>query len=520
MPMRPEACDHVRRRLVRPSLVGSFVLSALEDDRAARLDQAHRTLTARLQTSGVYLFLIAISCLYYALNAQHVLGHLDLGWHLAAGDLIRERGSIPFQDPWSFTLGDRQWFNATWLWDSAASIVFQYAGLRGLMLLAVACGALIAGYLASICSRTGASAAAVGISALAACLLYPSYATSPNVYLAAAPNMATMLFAVIFYGEALRRSRCLWLPLIMVLWVNLHGGFVLGFLILGAFGATALLRRDWPGVRIYLLTGFGCFAAIFINPLGWHIYSGVVTTVGHFVQAHITEWMTYFDNLTLPGSIPGIVYIAIFAALELRFGSTSRAPLETRLLPWLFLFLGIYQFRYMSFFFLFSTIPLALHIDRLLPKLDDVKVRKALFGAGVIGACALPFAFLQAKPTLAYPPLLSEQDASWIKTHLAHKRLLNHWNTGGLLIFYARGTVPVFVDGRAATAYPDELLRDYFRLIQIDINAATWDGLLAKYRIEAVLWPKAHDELRHFLVDQRGWKEVYAGTYESVYVKP
>lgn len=480
-----------------------------------------RTVGAQVQAFGPYIFVIAFACVYYVLNAPHMLSHLDLGWHLAAGDLIRERGSIPFQDPWAFTLGDRQWFNATWLWDAAASIIFQHTGFGGLILLAVACGGAIAGYLTALCLRTGASAAAVCMTVLAACLLFPTYATTPNIYLAAAPNMATMLFSVIFYGECLRRTKCFLLPLMLLLWVNLHGGFVLGLFIVGVFGAVALLRRDWAGVKLYGIVGIACFAAIFANPLGWRIYFGVVTTVGHFVQAYITEWMSYFHNMPMPGSIPGIIYIVLFAALNLRFGSIVAVPLEARILSWLFLFLGIYQFRYMSSFLLFSTVPMALYIDRALPRQwAKFNVQRALLAAGIVGVCALPLAFAHVRPALGFHPLLSEQDARYVQTHLAHKRLLNHWNTGGNLIFYTRGTVPMFVDGRAATAYPDDLLRDYFKLVQVEIDEATWDMILAKYKIDALLWPKGHDELRDFIVGKRGWKEVHAGAYESVYVKP
>ncbi|MFM9616248.1 hypothetical protein ACKI18_47975, partial [Streptomyces niveiscabiei] len=81
-----------------------------------------------------------------------------------------------------------------------------------------------------------------------------------------------MLFAVVFYGECLRRTRWLLLPAIMALWANLHGGFLIGFLIIGAFGGAALLRRDWAGAKIYALAGLGCLAATFINPLGWRVY--------------------------------------------------------------------------------------------------------------------------------------------------------------------------------------------------------------------------------------------------------
>jgi len=127
---------------------------------------------------------------------------------------------------------------------------------------------------------------------------------------------------------------------------------------------------------------------------------------------------------------------------------------------------------------------------------------------------------MRIEPELGLPQMLSEQDAHYLQTHLSHARLLNHWNVGGLLIFRTRGAVPVFVDGRAATAYPDALLRDYFKLVEWEIDETAWDTVLEKYRIDAVLWVKAHEQLRRFLVDKRGWKEEYAGLYESIYVRP
>jgi len=473
------------------------------------------------QRFGIYVFLISFASVYYLANTSLLLGHYDLGWHLAAGDLIRDRGTIPFQDPWSFTLGDKQWYNLSWLWDVIASVIFQYSKFSGLVLFVVASGAVIVGYLASLCLSRGASTSAVCVSVLSACLLYPSFATAPNIYLAASPNTSTMLFCVLFYGVCLKRTRWFLLPVMMVLWANLHGGFVLGFLIVGIFGATALLRRDWANFKIYSFAGIGCFIAIFINPLGWHIYDGVTATLGHFAQAEITEWWSYYRNMTMPGSIPGIIYILLFVGFELRDRGSRPIPLESRLLSWLFLGLGFYQFRYMSFFFIFSTVPLALHVDRLLPKhLNNFQVQKALLAAGIVGACALPLTFVQIEPALGLPEMLSQQDAHYLEMHFSHARVLNHWNVGGLLIFRTRGTVPVFVDGRSATAYPDALLRDYFKLVSWEIDEAAWDTVLAKYHIDAVLWVKAHEPLRRFLVDKRGWKEQYAGAYESIYVKP
>jgi hypothetical protein len=493
----------------------------LEAWQNSRLEKKPKTIGAYFHQSGIYIFLISIVSLLYILSASLMLCHFDLGWHLAAGDLIRDRGGIAFQDPWSFTLGNKQWYNLSWLWDVIASVIFQYSRFSGLVLFTVACGAVIVGYLTSACLSRGASAVAACASVFFVCLLYPSFATTPNVYLSASPNTCTMLFCVIFYVECLKRTRSFLLPVLMVLWANLHGGFPLGFLIIGVFCGVALLRRDRADFATYVIAGIGCFAAIFINPLGWHIYDGLTATLGHFVQANITEWQSYYMNMTMPGSIPGIMYIFLFCALDLRFGALRATLLESRLLAWLFLFLGIYQFRYLSFFFLFSTVPLALYLDRLLRnRFEDYQIRGLLLAAGIAVACALPLTFMQMEPAFGLAELLSQRDAVYLETHFSHARLLNHWNVGGLLIFRTKGTVPVFVDGRAATAYPDDLLRDYFTLVHWDVDEAAWDTVLAKYRIDTVLWVKQHEQLRRFLVDKRGWKEEYTGSYESIYVKP
>jgi hypothetical protein len=487
-----------------------------------KFDRGRKMISSYFERSGIYVFLISFACMYYFAGAPLLLGHNDLGWHLAAGDLIRDRGSVPLHDPWSFTAEGRQWFNLSWLWDVAASVIFQYASFGGLTLFIVACGAAIVGYLTSVCLSSGASAIAVCISVLSACLLYPAFASYPTIYLAASPNIATTLFSIIFYGECLKRTRCVFLlPPIMVLWANLHGGFLLGLLIVGVFCGVALLRRDWVNFRIYSLVGSGCFVATLINPLGWHIYEGLTTVLGHFSQAYVAEWQPYYRNITVPGSVPSIVYILIFIALELRYRGFFL--LEPRLLSWLLLFLGLYQFRYMSFFFLFSTVPLALHLDRLLPtQPNNSRVGRPLLTAGIVAACALPLVYMHDDSALGLPQMLSEQDVLYLQTHFPHARLLNLWNYGEILIFYNRGKIPVFVDGRAGTAYPDDLLRDYFKLQmgRSEVDETAWDAVLEKYQIDTVLWPKAHEELRRLLAGKRGWKEAYTGLYASIYVKP
>ena len=468
--------------------------------------------------SCAYIFTIAVACSYYVAIAPFLLGHADLGWHLAAGDLIRSQGSVPAHDPWSFTAGDKRWFNLSWLWDVIASLLFQYGHFTALILATIFLGGLIAGGLAAICLMSGASPIPASIAVISACILYPTFA-APDIFLAASPNIATLLFCVAFYGVCLRK-RYLWLaPMSMILWVNMHGGFVLGVFILGVFMAVTLMRRNADDFKAYSVTALACVVATLANPLGWYVYDGVLGTLGHFVQQYITEWQPYFRTMTLPQCIPACAYILMFAVLEL----TGRhgIPAEARILSWCFLVLGFWQLRYLSIFFLFSTVPVALHLGGLrslfIKKPVDVN---HLAATGLFVSCMLPFFYwyvVPANPGL--PPIYPESATAYMEEHFPHARLLNHWNYGGFLTFRSRGAIPVFVDGRAATAYPDALLRDYFKLTSWEVDQAAWETVLRKYDIDTVLWPKVHTQLARFLVGEKGWTQVYSGNIANIYVK-
>ena len=180
-------------------------------------------------------------------------------------------------------------------------------------------------------------------------------------------------------------------------------------------------------------------------------------------------------------------------------------------------FLAVFVFGTLSIqvpivLLIFSTIPLAHHIDRLLPgQLKNLKVQRLAAGRRHDRSVRSAIDLYEERTGSRTSGHAFRARRSLSSNAFFLSRLLNHWNFGGLLIFRTRGTVPVFVDGRAATAYPDPLLRDYFKLAEWEVDETAWDTVLEKYQIDAVLWVKGHEQLRRFLVDKRGWKEEYAG---------
>jgi hypothetical protein len=53
----------------------------------------------------------------------------------------------------------------------------------------------------------------------------------------------------------------------MVLWANLHGGFLFGLLIIGIFGGAALVKRDWVTFKLYSWAGPGALLQHLLIPL-------------------------------------------------------------------------------------------------------------------------------------------------------------------------------------------------------------------------------------------------------------
>ena len=259
-------------------------------------------------------------------------------------------------------------------------------------------------------------------------------------------------------------------------------------------------------------------AATLVNPLGWHVYAGVLSTLGHFVQQYITEWQPYYTMMRVPQCIPTCLYVLIFVVLELT--GRGNVPIEARILSWCFLLLGIWQQRYLSIFFLFSTLPVALHLSGLRWALVRQTTNGPLLAvAGLFLFCLLPVLYWRAVPKRRGRPDYPDAELAYLERNFPHARLLNHWNYGGFLIFAGRGNPRVFVDGRAATRLSGRSAARLFRAGHLGGRRTRLDARAAKYGIDAVLWPKAHAQLASFLVGKENWTQVYSGNVASLYVK-
>jgi hypothetical protein len=215
----------------------------------------------------------------------------DIGWHIALG--LRTLGDdLPRTDTFSFTASGRPLVGMEWLAEVCYAAIWRAAGLNGVVALAgLLIGATAAGLLWAIRTRGTPLFLALPL-ALAAIAL-------TSIHWVARPHLFSFPLTL-WWSEWLWRywrdgqRRRLWLfPAVMVLWVNLHGGFLSGLILLGTAVVVAWLFPRAHGraePRALALTWLACLAASFVNPWGvaWVSYFTAYLT-DPLVAAHTQE---------------------------------------------------------------------------------------------------------------------------------------------------------------------------------------------------------------------------------------
>lgn len=246
------------------------------------------------------LWAIAGAALTYAFLAGfHTLQDFDLGWQLATGRWVVQHHRVFSVDVFSYTAVDRPW-----MYPALSGVVFYLSFLAGGYGLLSWLGAIACAGTVALLLRNGSIPTAV-LALMAVPLI--ANRTQPR-----AEMFTTILFAA-FLGllwSHFRGARStLWLlPLLMILWVNLHPGFAAGLLLCVAYIGTELLEfvsAHGRGAALHRLRGawpwlaFTC-AATFVNPWGPYIYGTLARQVR--AQGLHNLWVVEWEGVHLSWS--------------------------------------------------------------------------------------------------------------------------------------------------------------------------------------------------------------------------
>jgi hypothetical protein len=221
----------------------------------------------------------------------------DIGWHIRTGEQILTTHSLPRTDPFSSTMQGQPWFAWEWLYDIVLGILYQACGLNGVVWF---CAVLVAGIFVLLLSQLLRR----GTGLLLAIVLMLLAEAASTIHLYARPHIVSWLFSLLWFVVLDRWEQGRWelggrgaplehgswsrsipwfFPASMLLWVNLHGGWLFGLALLGIYTIASFVesvRAQDPfaairaGHRARAMAGAWAASALatLVNPFGWRLH--------------------------------------------------------------------------------------------------------------------------------------------------------------------------------------------------------------------------------------------------------
>jgi hypothetical protein len=442
---------------------------------------------------------------------------VDLAYQLRAGREILASGAIPTVDTWTFTAAGTPWFDQQWGAQVLLRTVEVAGSWTGLVLLRAALTAAVVGCVFLMAHRRGLDtrrAAVLGL--LAFIVAAPAMALRPQLL-----GMACFALTLLAVSERRRVPRAVWIvPVVTVIWANLHGSFFLAPLVLGLTWVDDV-QAGRPTARSTLAAGALSALAACLTPFGpavWGYVAGLSSNPE--VTAQVTEWQP-----TSVQDAPGILFfgsallVAVFLARRGR-----RAPWSILLWLGVFLAIGAYAQRgiaWWPFAAVAATVPLLQPRPR--PVQVDPPLIRRLNAAIVVALAAAGVALLPLwrplDPGTRTPVGLLTDAPSGVTAALREivrpgDRILNAQAWGSWLE-YAFPTATVAVDSRVEF-FPPRIWREYASVLGAGqdqpVVLSAWGPNLAVLEATQV-------EIRAGL-ERRGWRIAYSGDDGDVLIRP
>lgn len=473
----------------------------------------HDAVPSWLPPSHVILAL-TLGAILFAITLGKGVRDPDYFWHVVAGEHIVSTGAVPTADPFSFTWAGQPWTPHEWLSEVLIFGLVSALGETGaLAVFALIPGATIL-LLALLLARMGVRTPSQAPALVLAALVISPYATlRPQALSWLLLAVTVALLASV--RPASRRRLLLVLPL-FVLWANLHGLYIVGIGVVGAYGLFTLLgRTPLAGHRWWAVAAVGlAFIGAMLTPAG---PLGVLYPLRYSQEwglANIQEWQS--PNFHSPAHWP---LIGLVVALILNGGRAT--PGWFQLVAYVGTVMALVALRNAPVAAVLATPTLALGLeDRLRAWRGEHRpaatriagARRAMEIAAALAVVIGAFVIFAPPKVLFLAPAQQQAEAGYpvaaadllARVH-PDVRVLGEYGWGGYLIYrlYDSGG-RVFVDGRN-DMYAEAILDDYTAISKGDEG---WEALLNEYGVEALLFPPTQP-ITKGLAQSAGWCEAH-----------
>lgn len=510
----------------------------------------------RITIFFLFALIFTLSC--------HILSDVDIWWHLGAGKYILENQHIPKVDIFSYTAAGRPWIDLHWLFQVLSFLIYEILGVNGLIILRITVLLFAFVFLFQIGYRKSNFLISV------LCFIPGVVAASSRFH--ERPEIFTFLFMAMYlfvlHKYKYENKNYIWiLPILQVLWVNIHGLFILGTGMVFAylFGEVVSWKAGIPflknseftikGRRYYklLLVGVLMILACFINPYGFKgvlfpfvLFTRIGTSTNIYARS-ILEFQRPFSIHPVPYDI--FYYkIALILSVITLLVNIKRTDLSRVLIYTAFLYLSLLARRNVAIFVLAALPFMVTNLNETLSSLRltrQGKLKQVLANSFGIGKSFL------AKRWTAIALILfmgwsiwniasnkfylrMRVPASWgfgvnelffprracdfVEENGISGPIFNNLGAGGYLIWRFYPSRKVFIDGRLEV-YDTTHYALYQRTLS---DEEVWKQVVNHYDINCVILshilPGISDMIRRLYSD-KNWKLIYYDDVAAVFIR-
>jgi len=455
----------------------------------------------------------------------------DFWWHLRIGRWMVDHARLPSTDIFTFTVPTHAWTDHEYLTEIVMWLLYRAVGSAG---LSIAFGLLTwAGFWIIYRQVRRQPWVIVGVG-----LAIGAIAGSP-IWGPRAQMITFFLSCLELYwlqGYLSGRSRAIqWFPLVMVLWANLHGGWVIGFAWLGVALVSELIGWAWDRenpahrahVRLLAIITVFSVLAVAATPHGLSLYPYPFQTQGSVAQQKlIVEWFSPDFHQVYLRPFEAMVFLLII-------GFALRRPsIYELLLTLVGLGLALQSVRNVALFVAVATPVLINSYSAYWKELSQARgwklglpprrvfaVVTAIVLVVIAGATALRIAdsTSEAKQRSLDSSSYPIAAANWLAAHPeVGTRMYNQYGWGGYLAyrFYPDPNRRVFIFGEAALM-GDPLLNQYQ---DVQTLRSDWKQVLDQYQVDYIIYNKG-EALANVLATQPDWTLAYQDSVAVIYIR-
>lgn len=481
---------------------------------------------------GAFLFV----CLFLILSlmkSNWLLEDGDTGYHIRTGEYILRTHEVPKFDIFSYTVPPMPWTAHEWLSEVVMALVHKVSGLTSIVVFFAAVISLIY-YLQFRMLKAGGASPAVNITVVLLAM------TSSEVHWLARPHIFTLLFTLIWYWlvneyQYNGKKYLYATPLLMLLWVNFHGGYIIGFVISGIYLACNALRSlyaEGGEKSIYLektktlavLTALALLAAL-ANPRGYNILLFPFrVAMNKSIVNNVVEFLSPNFHQSMPFRYMLFLMIAVFAA------SRRRLDLIEISLVIFFTSMALDAIRYIPLFAIITAPIIAKQADAVLDGSDGLPARfiknrsmhlsvadKSARGVFWPALAILFVCYLMLTGRIEYgvnAKIRPVAAVEFLKKVDLKGNMFNNDEFGDYIDYVAWPQYKIFFDGRS-DMFGEKRMKEYYKVAMIKPG---WEDVLKKYDINWIFFDADSIICRHLLV-LNDWKLVYADKVADIFVR-